>query len=113
MRVRKQFVSFVAGRVARRCTASAGAVGGHRRRCDRAAHRADRDTCASSWRPRANQLDQARQQYDAMTGGRGMENLLRDQQRNYLPPDWQSLEGALTGATRRLLGAFRAAGRRS
>jgi type IV secretion system protein VirB5 len=46
-----------------------------------------------------DQLDQARQQYDAMTGGRGMENLLRDQQRNYLPPDWQSLEGALTGAS--------------
>ena len=45
-----------------------------------------------------DQLDQARQQYEAMTGGRGMENLLRDQQRNYLPPDWQSLEGALTGA---------------
>lgn len=46
-----------------------------------------------------DQLDQARQQYDAMTGGRGMENLLREQQRNYLPPDWQSLEGALTGAS--------------
>src|SRR3954471_11365393 len=46
-----------------------------------------------------DQLDQARQQYDAMTGGRGMENLLRDQQRNYLPPDWQSLEGALVGAS--------------
>ena len=45
------------------------------------------------------QLDQARQQYGAITGGRGMENLLRDQQRNYLPPDWQSLEGALTGAS--------------
>ena len=45
-----------------------------------------------------DQLDQARQQYDAMTGGRGMENLLRDQQRNYLPPDWQTLEGALSGA---------------
>jgi len=44
------------------------------------------------------QLDQARRQYDALTGGRGMENLLRDQQRNYLPPDWQSLEGALNGA---------------
>jgi type IV secretion system protein VirB5 len=43
-----------------------------------------------------DQLDQARQQYDAMTGGRGMENLLRDQQRNYLPPDWQSLEGVLS-----------------
>lgn len=46
-----------------------------------------------------DQLDQARQQYEAMTGGRGMENLLRDQQRNYLPPDWQSLEGSLTGAS--------------
>jgi type IV secretion system protein VirB5 len=46
-----------------------------------------------------DQLDQARRQYDAMTGGRGMEYLLRDQQRNYLPPDWQSLEGALTGAS--------------
>ena len=46
-----------------------------------------------------DQLDQARRQYDAMTGSRGMENLLRDQQRNYLPPDWQSLEGALTGTS--------------
>ena len=46
-----------------------------------------------------DQLDQARQQYDAMTGGRGMENLLRDQQRNYLPPDWASLEGVLSEAS--------------
>jgi type IV secretion system protein VirB5 len=46
-----------------------------------------------------SQLDQARRQYDALTGGRGMENLLRDQQRNYLPPDWQTLEGALSGAS--------------
>jgi type IV secretion system protein VirB5 len=45
-----------------------------------------------------SQLDQARRQYGALTGGRGMENLLRDQQRNYLPADWQSLEGALNGA---------------
>ncbi len=46
-----------------------------------------------------NQLEQARRQYDAMTGGRGMENLLAGQQRNYLPPDWQSLEAAIQGAS--------------
>lgn len=46
-----------------------------------------------------DQLNQARRQYDAMTGGRGMENLLRDQQRNYLPPDWASLEGVLNEAS--------------
>jgi type IV secretion system protein VirB5 len=46
-----------------------------------------------------NQLDQARRQYEAMTGGRGMENLLTGQQRNYLPPDWQSLEAAINGAS--------------
>jgi type IV secretion system protein VirB5 len=55
-----------------------------------------------------NQLDQARRQYDAMTGGRGMENLLRDQQRNYLPPDWQSLEGVLNEAS----GAYSALSRK-
>ncbi|MEO8064756.1 MAG: type IV secretion system protein [Pseudomonadota bacterium] len=46
-----------------------------------------------------NQLEQAKRQYEAMTGGRGMENLLRGQQRNYLPPDWQSLEAAINGAS--------------
>jgi type IV secretion system protein VirB5 len=46
-----------------------------------------------------NQLEQARRQYEAMTGGRGMENLLRGQDRNYLPPDWRSLEAAINGAS--------------
>ena len=44
-----------------------------------------------------SQLTQAQQQYQAMTGGRGMEKLLRGTVRNYLPPDWQELEGALNG----------------
>lgn len=44
-----------------------------------------------------NQLTQAQQQYQAMTGARGMEQLLRTTVRNYLPPDWQALEAALDG----------------
>lgn len=42
-------------------------------------------------------LEQARQQYASMTGGRGMEQLLSSTVRNYLPPDWQALERALNG----------------
>lgn len=42
-------------------------------------------------------LDQARQQYEAMTGRRGMEQLLSGTVRNYLPPDWASLDAALRG----------------
>lgn len=45
-----------------------------------------------------DQLEQARQQYDAMTGGRGMDQLLSGTNRNYLPPDWQSIDAALNGA---------------
>jgi type IV secretion system protein VirB5 len=44
-----------------------------------------------------SQLTQAQQQYQAMTGGRGMEQLLNGTVRNYLPPDWQALEAALNG----------------
>lgn len=44
-----------------------------------------------------NQLTQAQQQYQSMTGGRGMEQLLAGTVRNYLPPDWQALEAALNG----------------
>lgn len=44
-----------------------------------------------------NQLTQARQQYESMTGRRGMEQLLAGTVRNYLPPDWQALERALNG----------------
>lgn len=42
-------------------------------------------------------LDQARQEYESMTGRRGMEQLLSGTVRNYLPPDWQALERALRG----------------
>ena len=42
-------------------------------------------------------LEQAYRQYESMTGGRGMEELLAGTVRNYLPPDWQALEQALNG----------------
>jgi type IV secretion system protein VirB5 len=44
-------------------------------------------------------LAQARQQYAALTGGRGMELLLSGTQRNYLPSDWAAVSGALQGAS--------------
>lgn len=43
-------------------------------------------------------LAQARQQYAALTGGRGMERLLSGTQRNYLPSDWATLTGAMQGS---------------
>jgi type IV secretion system protein VirB5 len=43
-----------------------------------------------------NQLEQARQQVQAVTGGRGMEQLLSGVMRNYLPSDWSQLQGVLT-----------------
>lgn len=45
-----------------------------------------------------NQLRQAQQQYESMTGGRGMERLAAGAVRNYLPPDWAALDAALRGA---------------
>jgi type IV secretion system protein VirB5 len=42
-----------------------------------------------------SQLRQAVQQYQAITGDRGMENLLSGIQRNYLPTDWPSLMAAV------------------
>jgi type IV secretion system protein VirB5 len=42
-------------------------------------------------------LEQARQQYASMTGGRGMEQLLAGTARNYLPPDWQAVARTLDG----------------
>jgi Skp family chaperone for outer membrane proteins len=42
-------------------------------------------------------LTQAQQQYQSMTGGRGMERLLSGTVRNYLPPDWQGLIATLNG----------------
>lgn len=45
-----------------------------------------------------NQLTQAQQQFQSTTGARGMERLLAGTLRNYLPPNWRSLEDALNGA---------------
>src|SRR5882672_4384072 len=41
----------------------------------------------------SNQLKQLKETHSALTGSRGMQNLLNvtPQMRNYLPPDWQSL----------------------
>jgi type IV secretion system protein VirB5 len=44
-----------------------------------------------------SQLDEARQTWSAMTGGRGMELLLGTTVRNYLPSDWTQISGALGG----------------
>lgn len=43
-------------------------------------------------------LEQARESYRSMTGGRGMESLLGNQTRNYLPSDWNQIATALTSA---------------
>ncbi len=42
-------------------------------------------------------LEQAQQQYESMTGLRGMEALLSGTVRNYLPADWPALEQLLDG----------------
>src|SRR5215469_5882683 len=44
-----------------------------------------------------NELNQARQQYQAITGNRGMGNLLPGVQRNYLPTDLNTLAGVVNG----------------
>src|ERR1700677_4889745 len=44
-----------------------------------------------------NQLSQAQQQYQSMTGTRGMQNLLSGTNRNYLPSNWNQLSGAMSG----------------
>jgi type IV secretion system protein VirB5 len=44
-----------------------------------------------------NQYAQARAAYAAITGPRGMQNLLSGTVRNYLPPDWQTMVGVLQG----------------
>lgn len=41
------------------------------------------------------QLDQLQQTHAAVTGARGMQNLLSDSMRNYLPPDWTQIIGVL------------------
>jgi type IV secretion system protein VirB5 len=42
-------------------------------------------------------LQQAREQYDALTGDRGMQNLMPNIWRNYLPGHWEALDDALYG----------------
>lgn len=42
-----------------------------------------------------NQLQQAQSAFAAMTGPRGMEHLLANEVRNYLPADWAQLAGAM------------------
>ncbi|MGH8133594.1 MAG: type IV secretion system protein [Steroidobacteraceae bacterium] len=44
-----------------------------------------------------NQLTQAQAEFQAITGSRGMQLLLAGSVRNYLPPDWATLQGALPG----------------
>jgi|SRR5579859_5565091 len=46
-----------------------------------------------------NQLAQARQEYQSITGPRGMQNLLSGTNRNYLPTTWAQLQGTLNGAS--------------
>jgi len=49
-----------------------------------------------------SQINQLQSTYNAMTGNRGMQNLLTQspQQRNYLPSDWQGLMATLNGLSR-------------
>ena len=47
-----------------------------------------------------NQLLQAKQALQTMTGDRGMEQLLSGTNRNYLPSDWTQVNGVLQGAGR-------------
>lgn len=44
-----------------------------------------------------SQLGQAQAEFQSMTGGRGMQLLLGGTVRNYLPGDWNALQGALQG----------------
>ena len=44
------------------------------------------------------ELSQARSQYAAMTGNRGMDQLLSGENRNYLPADWAELNAVLQGS---------------
>lgn len=46
-----------------------------------------------------DQLTQAKNEFSAMTGGRGMEQLLSGTVRNYLPTKWSELESVLKGAS--------------
>ena len=45
-----------------------------------------------------SQLMQAQAEYQTITGNRGLQSLLSGTVRNYLPPDWATLQGALQGS---------------
>src|SRR5215469_8769876 len=47
-----------------------------------------------------NQLTQAQSEYQSITGARGLGRLLAGTVRNYLPPDWATLQAALQGSGR-------------
>jgi type IV secretion system protein VirB5 len=44
-----------------------------------------------------SQLTQAQAEFQSMTGSRGMQSLLSGTVRNYLPPDWTTLQSVLQG----------------
>jgi type IV secretion system protein VirB5 len=46
------------------------------------------------------ELSQAQTEYQSITGARGMGRLVAGTVRNYLPPDWATLQGALQGSAR-------------
>lgn len=46
-----------------------------------------------------NHYRQAQQEYQSITGGRGMQTLLSGTVRNYLPADWQALQATLNQAS--------------
>jgi type IV secretion system protein VirB5 len=46
-----------------------------------------------------SQLQQAQSEYAAITGNRGMQNLLSGTVRNYLPTDWAQLSQAMSGSS--------------
>ena len=52
-----------------------------------------------------NQLNQARSEYAAITGNRGMQLLLSGTNRNYLPTDWTQLSQVMGGTLGELSGA--------
>jgi len=55
-------------------------------------------TTAQQLQTAKDQLFQARQALQTMTGDRGMEQLLRGTVRNYLPSDWTQVTSALRGS---------------
>lgn len=44
-----------------------------------------------------DQVTEAQRQFQSITGGRGMDQLLRGTVRNYLPSDWRAMQDALDG----------------